>query len=466
MSRQDGTVSAAPTKDFFVKMLVRDIDLMDAILDLLDNCIDGAIRVTREQVDQPNRYRDFWAKIDFRDGKFIIADNCGGIDPELADHAFMMGRPNLDRDNDIPTVGMYGIGMKRALFKMGRNSSVISKTTEEAFKVTISPDWLDSANDWSLPYEIVADPFQHNGTLIEIGDLYRGVHKELFGDSSEDFIDSLKKAIATHYCFVAHKGFSFFINGERILSVPLTLLFDETPGSIAPYVYEGSFDDVTVTLAVGFLGQSPSEDEIEENLEQQRRSSEEAGWTIICNDRVVVYKDKTRLTGWGVGRVPAYHTQFITIAGVVEFQSNHADNLPVTTTKRGIDASSDLFLRVKDYMMEGLKLFTNHTNTWKKCKEEESAMFNRAISVDVRSIADKIPRESWSRVRGHDNERKFMPSLPVPDVTDPSRQIRFSRPVRDIKLVGNYVLENPDAQPSEVGGECFDLILRKAKEEI
>ncbi len=33
-----------PTKEFFVGMLTRDIELSDAILDLLDNCLDGVVR--------------------------------------------------------------------------------------------------------------------------------------------------------------------------------------------------------------------------------------------------------------------------------------------------------------------------------------------------------------------------------------------------------------------------------------
>ena len=36
---------ASPTKRFFVSMLTRDISLADAILDLLDNCLDGAMRL-------------------------------------------------------------------------------------------------------------------------------------------------------------------------------------------------------------------------------------------------------------------------------------------------------------------------------------------------------------------------------------------------------------------------------------
>ena len=41
-----GTAQASPTKQFFVSMLTRDISLADAILDLLDNCLDGAMRLT------------------------------------------------------------------------------------------------------------------------------------------------------------------------------------------------------------------------------------------------------------------------------------------------------------------------------------------------------------------------------------------------------------------------------------
>lgn len=38
------TARVVPTRQFFVSMLTRDISLDDAILDLLDNCLDGAMR--------------------------------------------------------------------------------------------------------------------------------------------------------------------------------------------------------------------------------------------------------------------------------------------------------------------------------------------------------------------------------------------------------------------------------------
>ena len=38
-------IDARPTKQFFITMLVRDIELIRAIIDLVDNCVDGARRM-------------------------------------------------------------------------------------------------------------------------------------------------------------------------------------------------------------------------------------------------------------------------------------------------------------------------------------------------------------------------------------------------------------------------------------
>lgn len=52
-NRQSNLIDASPTKDLFITMLVKDIDLIDAIVDLVDNCVDGARRIRRN-----NNYED------------------------------------------------------------------------------------------------------------------------------------------------------------------------------------------------------------------------------------------------------------------------------------------------------------------------------------------------------------------------------------------------------------------------
>jgi hypothetical protein len=78
--------------------------------------------------------QQFQATLDLRSDGFVIEDNCGGIPLSTArDYAFRFGREVGDRrDSDIITIGMYGIGMKRAIFKLGRSARVTSKSGEDS----------------------------------------------------------------------------------------------------------------------------------------------------------------------------------------------------------------------------------------------------------------------------------------------------------------------------------------------
>ena len=71
------TVDSSPTKEFFVEMLTRDIDLTDAILDLLDNCLDGVLRKSgNANIKKDFDYSGYVANIQIRNDCFIIQDNC------------------------------------------------------------------------------------------------------------------------------------------------------------------------------------------------------------------------------------------------------------------------------------------------------------------------------------------------------------------------------------------------------
>src|SRR4051812_40964415 len=104
----------SPTKAFFVYMLTRDISLSDAILDLVDNSLDG---VLRDGAPTPD-YTRYSVELDITAESFQITDNAGGIPRDVArESAFRMGREILDtRDDNKETIGMYGVGLKRAIF--------------------------------------------------------------------------------------------------------------------------------------------------------------------------------------------------------------------------------------------------------------------------------------------------------------------------------------------------------------
>lgn len=474
-------INASPTKNFFVDMLTRDIDLKDAILDLLDNCIDGIQRTMREQAPSEKPYSGFWANIEVSEASFLIEDNCGGIPLDVAErYAFRMGKPkDIDDDDDIFTIGTYGIGMKRAIFKMGRSAEVYSQTTEDSFRVMIQSDWLVSDDSWELPVESVERSADEAGTSVEVLDLRDEAARQL-GD--EAFQSSLISEIEGLYSYILAKGFEITVNGEVIAPRPIAFqweglkkLKDKDTAAIAPYLYEATRKDVKIQLAVGLHRKLPTSEEVDKATERKRAKRDDAGWTIVCNDRVVVANDKTLLTGWGEAGVPRYHPQFISISGVVSFKSTDARKLPITTTKRGIDASSELYLHVKERMREGLKLFTAHTNKWKQVtKEEKSALkttrprletpanlFERVKTIDDK--AAKSGKKVWTAVKSDqfEVERRYIPNLPAPPPVAQTKRISFSKPIEEVRAISEYFFDDPDVSPSAVGEACFQDVLDK-----
>ncbi len=458
-------IQASPTKGFFVNMLTRDIDLDDAILDLLDNSLDGLLRQRPEQADEP--YSAYCVDITISENEFTIHDNCGGIPTDIAEnYAFMMGKPPAREDDEIPTVGMFGIGMKRAVFKMGKDITVISKNPEKCFYVPINSDWLTS-DSWELDMLDCDDQnsLHDIGTKIIVKDLYKSIGEKFSKHS--DFISELTTKIRTHYAYIIKKGLSIKLNGKSIVGRPVEFLFSENDGSdrnIQPYVYEENEDGLSVRIVVGLTGQSPGLSEIDRASEIDLPKQSNAGWTVICNERVVLYADRTRLTGWGDG-LPRFHYQFNTIVGIVEFSSNDASKLPVKTTKEGIDASTDLYLRIRKRMIEGMKIFTDYTNKWKNLKQEEkNTVISKTKPISIKEIVkSKNIVENFTTVRDGNGGKQFKPNLPIPPSSTPtSKFIRYSKLISDIQIVSEYLFEESTYEPSEVGEACFDKILKDA----
>ncbi|WP_270166951.1 ATP-binding protein [Paenibacillus sp. SYP-B4298] len=459
---------ASPAKNFFVNMLTRDIELKDAILDLIDNCVDGIMRDKKRNginfKDEEQPYNGYYAEIQMTGEYFSITDNCGGIPLNIAKrYAFKMGRDEAytEDDKDLPTVGMYGIGMKRAMFKMGRHSVVTSHTRNESFEVVISPEWLEEKKDWRIPIKLISNEGSRYGTKIETTYLHREISAWF---SNHDFVKDFYKTVSRNFSFIISKGFKISINGSIVEPAPLSLLFDKD--SIKPYIYEATIGNVEIFLQVGFCKRIAKDEEVESELKASR-SKDESGWTIVCNDRVILYKDKTYVTGWGDTPVPHFHSQFIGITGVVQFYSSQPEHLPLTTTKRGIEELSPLYLEVKKYMKAGTKIFTDYTNVWKSKKEEEFEATKNATLLSIDQIKVEIPKDQFTKIKDEPSRKEFLfkPILPKPKERTSNVTISFQRSKEDVKKVSSFLFEDPNKPANMIGNACFDEILRRADDE-
>lgn len=466
-TNQYNSVNASPVKSFFVTMLTRDISLSDAILDLLDNCVDGILR-KKKNASGKHPYKGYYAEISYDSDSFHIHDNCGGIPLSLHEYAFRMGRPDNRPQTSRGMVGAYGIGMKRAIFKIGRECLISSRAGEDEYEVAITSEWLDDENEWWIPVKSTKSSLKEDGTTIVIGGLHDGITTR-FGSDKEAFTSDFKDMVATHYAVIISKGFEVKINGSPVTPKPIEFVFSEKARgkkAIQPYIYKTKKDDVEVFLTVGFTRPISSQDESEGEMAGTRRSSKNSGWTVICNDRVVLYGDKTELTGWGEAGVPNFHSQFIAISGILEFRSDDARKLPTTTTKRGIDASSRIYLQAKQRMREGTKIFTDYTNWWKADLTRSKQQIESGNLLDFEEIKQRAQSGKsikFSSARKGMGGFFHMPELPKPESKkDTQRRITYTREASEICVVGEYLLGDRDANPCVVGERCFEEILRKA----
>src|SRR5579863_3664292 len=124
-------------KQFFIDMFTRDISLEDCVLDLIDNSLDAYLLKHATSISQlvfgtdGNSTADELGKIDVTctERQIRVVDTCGGISRQRAmKEVFCFGH---DEDDQMGKLGAYGIGMKRALFKIGNSFQIVSRTPQE-----------------------------------------------------------------------------------------------------------------------------------------------------------------------------------------------------------------------------------------------------------------------------------------------------------------------------------------------
>ena len=339
-------IDAEPTKSFFVDMLTRDIPLEQAILDLVDNCVDGA-KSMGEDGAMPFANRSI--KLEFGTNSFRILDNCGGFSREAArEYAFRFGRPaNAQRASH--SIGQFGVGMKRALFKFGRHFVVRSATIEDTWSVEVNvPKW-EGEPGWHFPWtEFKGNEFigpANPGTEIIVTELRSEVSRRFGTKNFETEVINLIQS--KHRQFIAN-GISVSVNGTHLAATDLKFLTRDglNPGTeIMTFADEGvAAITVKIVVAVG-----PS-------------APRQAGWYVVCNGRVILEADRSTTTGWGVVEesqsklvIPNYHNQFSRFRGIVFFDSNDSARVPWNTTKTDVDKDNPVWQTVFQKMIEMMR---------------------------------------------------------------------------------------------------------------
>lgn len=376
---------ANPTKSFFVRMLTRDISLDDCILDLIDNSVDSAWSQTehgRSELSFEPHLSAYTVEIEVQHDRFTIKDNCGGITlDQAANEAFTFGRVEGALSDDY-SVGVYGIGMKRAIFKIG--SQILIRSTFanpgskalSSFQVPISVEsWVSNDTDgWDFDIE-ESGQLEAAGVHIEIDDLSNET-SDKFGDPTYE--NSLRKILGRDYMMALMHGLNLTVNGTAVVGQTISLRQGE---DFAPLRENYEDDQVTVEIVAG-MQFTPPEDVGPDESAADRLS----GWYVFCNGRAVLAGDTSSVTGWGTTLLPKWHNQYSGFAGLVFFSALNAVSLPMTTTKRSVDVSSPVYRRALPRMAKPARAWIDYTNARKLDIETSRAQEAKALAVDLPSV--------------------------------------------------------------------------------
>ena len=153
---------ASPEKRLFISLITRDISLVDAFLDIVDNSINAALEPLASRLKTADDYQRLLANkrlepkveidIAVTPTKIVVNDTAPGISAETAaDHVFKFGRAAADA-HETDRLSVYGIGLKRAMFKCGNRIGIVSDHQKGGFELKLNVlDWAKETKEpWTF----------------------------------------------------------------------------------------------------------------------------------------------------------------------------------------------------------------------------------------------------------------------------------------------------------------------------
>ena len=442
-------VSGQPSKDFFIDMITRDISIENCILDLLDNSVDAALKTIRGQGrDAFSETLDgYTVSLTLSDDDFQIVDNCGGMSIDDAkSHAFHFGSSLSLPQDKKGLIGFYGIGMKRAFFRMGSVINIESNTEQQGFDMEIdverwrAVDDTRAADDWD--FEL--DPKESSGDIgvkIKIRELREGIDSYF---RNPTYISNLRALISKIYSFLIYRGLRITLNDIEIQGINFEF---KTSEEFRPLNHDYTDQTgVNYNISVGLRDVLPDDGESDT---PSRDQIERSGWYVTCNDRIILAANKTEQSVWSVDTFPAWHSQYSGFLGLIRFRSNDPSKLPWTTTKRDVVSSHPLYRRAVVHMKSPTRQFIDYTNSRKKVVAEARKKEEAAGSTSVYSLPAN-------------------PSMKLPAISATPRiiyqWIQFQKPLTEIRSLKS-ALGKPWMSNVALGQYAFDYLRRSIVDE-
>ena len=318
----------------------------------------------------------------------------------------------------------------------------------------------EKVDDWAFPFKDRKidenNRIEDCGTTIIVSELDDSVSQDF---KRGNFLTNLVKRISRQQSESIEKGLSIKINNNELRSEKEQLIQTD---EIKPlHIHQtrtltdssGNQDEVIIDIYAGVSAKSDIAN---------------AGWSIFCNGRLVLYADKSEVTGWGVEReqleyiensedennvdlseTPKAHYQFARFRGFVYFNSDNAELLPWNTSKTGINIEEPLYRSVRVEMIRALRQVIDFLNLIKKEKDQGEARYDDLLEKSPEVIIKQVSIPESTAFY-------YKPPTELPKQLPKTAKIIFSKPYEEVERAKQLLDVNSN---KEVGERTFDYFM-------
>jgi len=338
MKKLVDVVDATPSKRLFLS-IIADYDLNRAICELIDNALDIWVRNGRAAALSINII------LDTNQQHISVIDDAGGVsESELS---FVVGPGHTGTIDTDETIGIFGVGTKRAVVALAQDISIRTRQKDKTFLIEFDDDWIRESEEWELPvYEV--DSIPQRTTHIQ---MYR-LRKTITDEASSQLIDHLG---ATYSRFLSDDRVDIQIDGQSI--EPITFYDWAYPPKYEPREYHGEIPTqdgclVKVRALAGLTTESSP-------------AGGEYGVYVYCNDRLIARALKTYDVGFTSGMAGKPHAD-ISLARVILSLHGEARLMPWNSSKSDIDPSHEVFIALRQWLLHVVKDYTSLARRFSK----------------------------------------------------------------------------------------------------
>lgn len=321
-------------RSFIYDILAADISISDALLDLIDNSIDACRRDIQRKnggklEELPESYENYEIELKLGIDQVQIKDNCHGIDEHiLSRKAFSVGVKDIQ---DF-SIGIYGVGLPRAFWKLGKSLNLLTDNSKNIYNLSVNASELIG----ETVKKVTASKNLSSGrrsNVLTISHLHQAV-SETFAD--KQWKNNFRKRVSRVFGLCIKKGLSIEIDGIKIPKFGPDVRTDSVAKKLYTKDIKTTSNGVKVKIEAG-VHENYIIPQIDPNnpnaLSNNKQITQDFGWYVVCNDRIVLVADHSIKVGWTTAK---WHTEYNGFVGWVYFESKDASLLPWDTKKTDI----------------------------------------------------------------------------------------------------------------------------------